>query len=109
MGAQTGATCAVLGQILGLFPEKIAEAKALQLNMDGADFLTEVLRPYDPYKNRVECLRKWMNHFEAALGDKAFFCGETVTYVDYLLLGSFYPVKLKVAKCSEDFRSMNMT
>lgn len=103
--AQVGAICAALAQDCGLAPtEKAAANKAMQLTMDAADMLSDVSN-----KKGAERVMKWVNHFEGALGEKAFFGGDTASYVDYVILAPFENFPLKEKKGCEDFKGVEMT
>lgn len=103
--AQTGPICIVLGQALGLAPTALGPAaKAMQITGDVGDMLTDVMA-----KKGAERVMKWMNHFDALLGDKPYFMGDTVTYVDYTVLGIMTAIPLKQAKGVEDIKGVDMT
>jgi len=103
--AQTSALCITLGQRLGLEPESKAQKdKALQLTLDVADLLSEIVD-----KKGAERLMKWVQHFEEALGDKKFFMGDQVTYVDYVVMGVFTIFPLKEEVEAKDFEGVSMT
>jgi glutathione S-transferase len=103
--AQTGAICIALGQALKLAPEGAGpSAKALQLTMDTADMLSDLTG-----KKGCDRVMKWVNHFEAALGDKPYMMGDKPTYVDYTALGAFAIIPLKQEKGVEDIKGVDMT
>jgi len=103
--AQTSAICIALAQRLGLEPAAPEQkAKALQLTLDVADMLSEIVS-----KKPAERIMKWVNHFEEALGEKQFFFGEKATYVDYVVMGAFAIFPLKAAAKAEDFEGITMT
>ena len=103
--AQTGAICFALGQDCGLAPtDRTAASRALQLNMDAADMLSDVSD-----KKGAERVMKWVNHFEGALGDKEFFGGDKASYVDYVILAPFENFPLKEKNSCEDFKGVEMT
>merc|ERR1711994_277666 len=70
----------------------------------GADLLSELLA-----KKGGERVMKWMAHFETALGDKPFFTGEKITYVDYVILGPFQVIALKQAAGVADVEGVTLT
>merc|ERR1719162_2939569 len=103
--AQTSALCVALGQDLGMAPEGAgASAKAIQISMDITDFMSEIMG-----KKGAERLMKWMSHFEACLGDKGYFMGESVSYVDFCVLGAMMCIPLKIAKGVDDIKGVSMT
>jgi len=103
--AQTSAICIALGTRLSLDPSSPAEkAKALQLTMDVADFLSEIVA-----KKGSERLMKWVMHFDEAIGDKPYVMGTKVTYVDYVLLGAMTIFPLKEEAKAEDFVGIKMS
>eukprot|EP00927_Polykrikos_kofoidii_P058875 TRINITY_DN536_c0_g1_i1.p1 TRINITY_DN536_c0_g1~~TRINITY_DN536_c0_g1_i1.p1 ORF type:complete len:221 (-),score=30.79 TRINITY_DN536_c0_g1_i1:102-686(-) len=102
---QSGVQAIVLGQALGLSPtDASASAKAMQITMDISDFLVDMMG-----KKGAERLMKWMNHFESCLGEKPFFMGSDISYVDFVVLGSLSVLELKQAKDTEDVKGVEMT
>lgn len=79
--AQTGAITVALGEAVGLAPASPAgKAKAMQLMDDGADINTEM-----GAGKPVERIAKWMDHFEAQLGDNDYFVDNKLSYADFHL------------------------
>merc|ERR1712232_1280384 len=101
---QTGAICIALGKDLNLAPEGKSERKALQLVGDVGDLLSD-----GSGKKGGERVMKWVNHFEAALGDQTYFMGDKVTYVDYVAMGAFAIFPEKAKRGCEDFKGVEMT
>merc|ERR1719410_465578 len=52
---------------------------------------------------------KWMNLFEALLGDKPYMTGDKATWVDYCVMQPFEVLAQKQAKGVEDVKGIELT